>query len=75
MGVLFAEFLDETPVCYSAFRAIYVAVFNLLQHLFEGSAVGDYDAANQSMLAEYNTKQENRAKTREFQSQKSRSHR
>ncbi len=53
MGVLFAQMYGEQPVCYSPFKAFYVKMFDVLQHLFAGKAVGEYDEANQGMLRSY----------------------
>ncbi|MCR4753674.1 MAG: GNAT family N-acetyltransferase [Candidatus Saccharibacteria bacterium] len=57
-GVLLAEIKGEKPVHYSFFRHIYVRVFDVLQHLFAGGAVGAYDKANMKMLADYKKKAE-----------------
>ncbi len=52
-GVLLAEIKGEKPVQYSFFRNVYVKIFDALQHLFAGGAVGAYDEANKQMLADY----------------------
>ena len=52
-GVLLAEIKGEKPVQYSFFRNVYVKVFDRLQHLFAGGAVGAYDEANRRMLEDY----------------------
>ena len=52
-GVLLAEMIGEKPVQYSFFRNLYVKFFDILQHLFAGGAVGEYDEANKRMLADY----------------------
>jgi hypothetical protein len=55
-GVLLAEIKGEKPAQYSFFRNVYVKVFNWLQHIFAGGAVGDYDEANKKMLADYKSR-------------------
>lgn len=49
VGVLLAEMKNE-PKCYhSLSQAIYVKIFDWLQHLVAGKGVGEYDEANQDM--------------------------
>ena len=49
VGVLLAEMKNE-PKCYhSLSRAIYVKIFDWLQHLIAGKGVGEYDEANKDM--------------------------
>lgn len=49
VGVLLAEMKNE-PKCYhSLSQAIYVKIFDWLQHLVAGKGVGQYDEANQDM--------------------------
>ncbi len=55
-GVLLAEIKGEKPVQYSFFKNVYVKVFNVLQHLVAGGAVGAYDEANKKMLNDYRSK-------------------
>ena len=55
-GLLLAEIKGKKPEEYSFFRNLYVKVFDSLQHLFAGAAVGAYDEVNQKMLADYRRK-------------------
>lgn len=49
VGALLAEMKNE-PKCYhSLSKAIYVKIFDWLQHLVAGKGVGEYDEANRDM--------------------------
>ena len=52
-GVLLAKINEEKPSEYSLLRAVYVKVFDFLQHIVSGDAVREYDDANQKMLSVY----------------------
>ena len=56
VGVLLAEMKDE-PKCYhSLSQAMYVKIFDWLQHLVAGKGVGNYEEANQDMYNAFRQK-------------------
>lgn len=52
-GVLLSEVKGEKKKYPSFWKALYVKIFDILQHLVAGNAVGAYDKANQEMLVKY----------------------
>lgn len=49
VGVLLAEMKNEPKCCYSLSKAIYVKIFDWLQHLAAGRGVDEYNEANKDM--------------------------
>ena len=49
VGVLLAEIKNEPKRYYSVSKAIYVKIFDWLQHLVAGKGVEEYDEANKDM--------------------------
>lgn len=49
VGVLLAEMKNEPKCFHSLLRAVYVKIFDWLQHLVAGKGVGEYDGANKDM--------------------------
>lgn len=56
VGILLARMKGEKTVYKSFWKSLYVKVFNVLQKVFAGSGVDNYDIANRKMLEEYNRK-------------------
>lgn len=56
VGILLAKMKDEKTVYKSFWKSLYVKVFNILQKVFAGSGIGNYDITNKIMLEEYNKK-------------------
>ncbi len=56
VGILLARIEGEKVVYKLFWKSLYVKVFNILQKIFVGSEVDNYDMANKKMLEEYNKK-------------------
>ena len=52
-GVLLAEIKDEAKKYYSMGKAVYVKIFDVLQHLFASKGVSSYDDANNELFETY----------------------
>ena len=53
VGVLLAEIKNEPKRYYSVSKAIYVKIFDWLQHLVAGKGVEEYDEANKDMYKSF----------------------
>lgn len=52
-GVLLSEVKGEEKKYHSFWKLLYVKVFNILQYLAAGSAVGPYEKTNRELFAQY----------------------
>ena len=53
VGVLLAEIKNEPKRYYSVSKAIYVKIFDWLQHLVAGKGIEEYDEANKDMYKSF----------------------
>lgn len=53
VGVLLAEIKNEPKRYYSVSKAIYVKIFDWLQHLVAGKSVEEYDEANRDIYKSF----------------------
>lgn len=57
VGILLGKMKGEKVIYKSFWKSLYVKIFDVLQKVFAGSGVDNYDNANKKMLEEYNKKE------------------